>query len=332
MAEEAFNGLAPAMVHKSHQVADACELVFAEMHKAVVGQNALLDALMVALLSNGHVLVEGVPGTAKTLALRALARTLGVEFSRVQFTPDLMPSDIIGTNVFDPRTAEFHLRKGPLFTGILLADEVNRTPPKTQSALLEAMEERAVTIDGVTHALPQPFMVCATQNPIEFEGTYPLPEAQLDRFMLKVVVDYPTEDEETAILDRYQAGFRANDLDAVGIRQVLTADRLAELKRHVDAVTVTPGVRRYITQLCRAGRSNRNALLGPSPRGTIYLMLAAKAMAAMNRRDYATPDDVKAIAHPVLDHRVLVRPESEMDGITADQVVAGMLSTVEVPR
>lgn len=314
------------------RVADVCQLAFGEMHKVVVGQDALLRALLIALFADGHVLLEGVPGTAKTLAVRCFARVFGALFSRVQFTPDLMPSDIIGTNVFDPRTAEFRLRKGPVFTGVLLADEINRTPPKTQSALLEAMEERAVTIDGTTHRLPEPFLVCATQNPIEFEGTYPLPEAQLDRFMLKVNVEYPAEHEETEILGRYQAGFRATDLDSVGIRCIVRPPDLRPLREAVNAVTVTPEVRGYMTRLCRAARSHRDAMLGPSPRGTIYLLLTSKVVAAMNRRNFVTPDDVKAVAHLVLRHRVLMRPESEMEGITPEHIIQSVLDTVEVPR
>lgn len=311
---------------------ETCRKATAELHKAVVGQDDLLRALMVAALSNGHVLLEGVPGIAKTLAVRSFARVLGVEFARVQFTPDLMPADVIGTNVFDPRTAQFHLRKGPVFAGVLLADEINRTPPKTQAALLEAMEERSVTIDGVTHLLPEPFLVCATQNPIEFEGTYPLPEAQLDRFMLKVVMDYPSEDEETEILRRYHIGFRASDLDACGIRQVLDSQKLKDLRRMADLVTVTPEVQRYIAQVCRSARANRHALLGPSPRGAVYLMLAAKSLAAMSGRDFVTPDDVKGIAVPVLRHRILVQPESEMEGIAPEKILQHALDTVEVPR
>jgi len=255
-----------------------------------------------------------------------------MEFARVQFTPDLMPSDVIGTNVFDPRTAEFRLRKGPVFAGVLLADEVNRTPPKTQAALLEAMEERAVTIDGVRHQLPEPFLVCATQNPIEFEGTYPLPEAQVDRFMLKVIVDYPSPEEEHAILLRYQEGFRATDLDATGIEPVLDLHRLRELRACADSTTVTAEVRSYIAAISRTCRASRHALLGPSPRATISLMLAAKARAAISGTDYVTPDDVKAVAPTVLRHRFILRPESEMEGVSADYIVQSVLESVEVPR
>lgn len=314
------------------RIAEAGRAVLDELHRAVVGQDVMLETLFIAALCGGHVLLEGVPGTAKTLAVRAFAMVLGADFARVQFTPDLMPSDIIGTNVFDPRSVEFRLRRGPIFTNTLLADEVNRTPPKTQSALLEAMEERAVTIDGTRYPLPDPFLVCATQNPIEFEGTYPLPEAQVDRFMFKVVINYPEEAEEQEILSRYHDGFRAADLATSGIRQVLSGDDLKELRQILETVRVLPDVRAYIVRLCRAARTNRNVLLGPSPRGAIYLMLASRAHAALNGRDFTTPDDIKAMAMSVLRHRVILRPESEMEGVTPEQTVSTVLDTVPVPR
>lgn len=313
-------------------VAQFAERMLSELRKAIVGQDEMLEMLAVALLARGHVLLEGVPGTAKTLAVRAFALACDVPFSRIQFTPDLMPSDILGTNVFDPKDSVFTLRKGPLFASIVLADEVNRTPPKTQAALLEAMEERRATIDGVGHPLPDPFLVCATQNPVEYEGTYPLPEAQLDRFMLKVVLDYPSLDEEMAILDRYQAGFRATDLRAAGIAPVLTTSGLQALRAAVDAVQVSSAVRRYIADIARAGRDHRHLTLGPSPRATVTLMLASKALAAMHDRDFVTPDDVKTLARPVLRHRILLRPESEIEGQTPDRVLASILDQVAVPR
>lgn len=303
-----------------------------EMAKAVVGQEELVEMLTVALLANGHVLLEGVPGTAKTLAVRAFARLCDLPFARIQFTPDLMPSDVIGTNIFDPATTSFTLRKGPIFTGILLADEVNRTPPKTQSALLEAMEERKATIDGVSHALPEPFLVCATQNPVEYEGTYPLPEAQLDRFMLKVQVGYPSQEEEERILERYQRGFRANDLDAAGIAPVASPKEISEARDSVNRVTVSADVRRYIVAIAREGRANRHLFLGPSPRASVTLMLAVRALAASGGRDFVTPDDVKMIALPALRHRILLKSESEIEGFTTDRVLQSLLETVEVPR
>lgn len=303
-----------------------------EMHKAIVGQEELIEMLLVALLTGGHILLEGVPGTAKTLAIRTLARILNVPFARIQFTPDLMPSDILGTNVFDPRSGQFNIKKGPLFAGLVLADEINRTPPKTQSALLEAMEERRVTIDGVSYELPQPFLVCATQNPVEFEGTYPLPEAQLDRFMLMVKVDYPSMEEEEQILSRVQEGFRSQDLDTAHITPLLHMGDLHRYRAEVDSVRVEPGVRRYIVQVARATRENRHTLLGASPRAVITLFSAAKAFAAIQGRDFVTPDDVKTVAFPVLRHRLIVRPESELEGLTPDRVLEAALQSVEVPR
>jgi MoxR-like ATPase len=322
----------PAAPTANSQVARTAERLFEEMGKAIVGQDELLEMLAIALLANGHLLLEGVPGTAKTLAVRAFARICDISFARIQFTPDMMPSDILGTNVYNPREGVFNLKKGPIFAGILLADEVNRTPPKTQAALLEAMEERRVTIDGVSHHLPDPFMVCATQNPIEYEGTYPLPEAQLDRFMFKVLIDYPSAEEEQAILARYQSGFRAANLDTANLQPVISAKELPELRRQVDAVSVSPALRRYITEIARTARSNRHLVLGPSPRAAITLMLAAKALAAIRDRDFVSPDDVKYLAKPVLRHRILLRPESEIEGHTADQVLEAVLDTVEVPR
>jgi MoxR-like ATPase len=313
-------------------VEEVADRVGAEVRKAIVGQDEMIEMLTVALLAGGHVLLEGVPGTAKTLAARAFGRACDVSFARIQFTPDLMPSDIIGTNVFEPATATFRLRKGPVFAGIVLADEINRTPPKTQAALLEAMEERRVTIDGVSHDLPSPFLVCATQNPVEFEGTYPLPEAQLDRFMLKIVLDYPSDAEEQAVLERYQAGFRAADLSTAALQPAVTEVDMAALRREVDAVAVSQDVRRYIVALARTIRANRHVVLGPSPRASVTLMLAAKAMAAIRGRDFVTPDDVKTLAPAVFRHRILLRPESEIEGHTADRVVDATLEAVEVPR
>jgi MoxR-like ATPase len=313
-------------------VARTADLLFTEMRKSIVGQDELLEMLVVALLANGHVLLEGVPGTAKTLAVRTLARVCDVPFSRIQFTPDLMPSDIIGTSVYDPRDSEFHLKKGPLFAGLVLADEVNRTPPKTQSALLEAMEERRVTIDGVSNTLPDPFMVCATQNPVEYVGTYPLPEAQLDRFMFKILIDYPTAEQEQSILMRYQSGFRASDLETAHLQAVVSTANLPELRTAVENVAVSPAVQKYITDIARAARANRHLTLGPSPRAAITLMLAAKALAALRDRDFVTPDDVKTLSGPTFRHRILLRPESESEGSTADRVLDAVLETVEVPR
>lgn len=308
------------------------ERIQGEMHKAVVGQDELVEMLVVAILAGGHVLLEGVPGVAKTLSVRALARIFNVSFARIQFTPDLMPSDILGINVFDPRDQHFHLKKGPIFAGLVLADEINRTPPKTQSALLEAMEERRVTIDGEPHALPEPFLVCATQNPIEYEGTYPLPEAQLDRFMLKINIVYPSAEEEQNILSRVQNGFRAQNLDTADIHPALQGTDLPGYRAEVERVRVDDSVQRYIVQIVRATRENRHLLLGASPRAAITLLLTAKALAAIRGRDFVTPDDIKTMATSVLRHRLLVRPESDIEGYTGDRIVESILQAVEVPR
>jgi MoxR-like ATPase len=313
-------------------VNELADRIAIEMHKAVVGQDELVEMLVVAILAGGHILLEGVPGTAKTLSIRSLARIFNVAFARIQFTPDLMPSDILGINVFDPRNQEFNLKKGPIFAGLILADEINRTPPKTQAALLEAMEERRVTIDGISHPLPYPFLVCATQNPIEYEGTYPLPEAQLDRFMLKVVIDYPSAEQEQDILARVQGGFRAQNLDTAEICPALQAPDLPRFQTEVERVRVEPGVQRYIVQLARNTRQNRHLLLGASPRAAITLLLTTKALAAVRGRDFVTPDDVKTMAGPVLRHRLVVRPESEIEGYTSDRIVETVLQETEVPR
>ena len=311
---------------------DLAQQITAEMHKTVVGQSELVEMLVVAVLAGGHVLLEGVPGTAKTLSVRTLARIFSVSFARIQFTPDLMPSDILGVSIYDPRSQEFNLKKGPIFTGLLLADEVNRTPPKTQSALLEAMEERRVTIDGISHDLPEPFLVCATQNPIEYEGTYPLPEAQLDRFMLKVNVAYPSSEEEQSILLRVQGGFRSQNLDTADIQPVLQGSDMPYFRAEIERVRVESPVLKYIVEVIRATRDHRHLTLGASPRAAITLLMTSKALAAIRGRDFVTPDDVKTMARPVLRHRLAVRPESEIEGYTGDRIVESILQSVEVPR
>lgn len=311
---------------------DAADRVRQEMRKAIVGQDHLIDMLLVAIISGGHVLLEGVPGTAKTLAVKSLARVFDGTFSRIQFTPDLMPSDIIGTNVFDPRTQQFQFRKGPLFAGMVLADEINRTPPKTQSALLEAMEERRVTVDGTPHHLPQPFLVCATQNPVEYEGTYPLPEAQLDRFMIRVVLDYPTALEEQALLSRVLDGFRSHDLDSMGITRILSAEGLRELRQETESVTIEPSVRDYIVDICRGTRTSKHVSLGASPRASVILLMTSRTLAAINGRTYVTPDDVRRMAGPVLLHRLIIRPDSEVEGYTSQKVLETVIQSIEVPR
>ena len=304
----------------------------AEVGKAVVGQDAAITGLVIALLCRGHVLLEGVPGTAKTLMVRALAASLSLEHARIQFTPDLMPGDVTGSLVYDNRTSAFSFRRGPVFTNLLLADEINRTPPKTQAALLEVMEEAQVSVEGVPTPLPDPFLVAATQNPIEYEGTYPLPEAQLDRFLLMLTVPLPDRDSEYGILARHMGGFDPRDLAAAGVRPVATAQDLARARESVATVTVRPEVMAYVVDLARATRTSPSALLGVSPRGAIALLRTARAWAWLAGRDYVTPDDAKALARPALRHRIKVRPEAELEGITADTIIETVLGSVPVPR
>jgi len=304
----------------------------AEVGKAVVGNDPAITGLIIALLCRGHVLVEGVPGVAKTLLVRTLATALDLETTRIQFTPDLMPGDVTGSLVYDARSSEFSFREGPVFTNLLLADEINRTPPKTQSALLEAMEERQVSVDGRPRPLPDPFIVIATQNPVEYEGTYPLPEAQLDRFLLKLSVSPPSREDEIGILSRHAQGFDPRDLAAAGIKPVAGPAQLAAARSAVGAVTVGPEVLGYIVDLCRATRSLPAVRLGVSPRGATALLAATRAWAWLAGRGYATPDDVKALARPTLRHRLDLRPEAELEGATGDGVIDRVLATVPVPR
>ncbi|GAA2039222.1 MoxR family ATPase [Streptomyces carpaticus] len=310
----------------------ALEALRGEIGKAVVGQDAAVTGLVVALLCKGHVLLEGVPGVAKTLLVKTLATALELDTKRVQFTPDLMPSDITGSLVYDTRTAEFSFQPGPVFTNLLLADEINRTPPKTQASLLEAMEERQVSVDGTPRPLPEPFLVAATQNPVEYEGTYPLPEAQLDRFLLKLTLPLPTREQEVDVLNRHAAGFDPRDLGAAGVRTVAGPDELAAARAEVAQVTVSPEISGYVVDLCRATRTSPSLALGVSPRGAKALLSTARAWAWLSGRTYVIPDDVKALALPTLRHRVRLRPESEMEGITADTVINGLLAHVPVPR
>lgn len=303
-----------------------------ELGKAVVGQDRVLEEMMVGLLAEGHVLLEGVPGLAKTLMVRALARVLSVDFRRIQFTPDLMPSDVMGTSVYELHTGTFRVKKGPIFTNLLLADEVNRTPPKTQAALLEAMEERQVTIDGVSYPLPAPFMVFATQNPIEYEGTYPLPEAQLDRFMLKIIVGYPAADEEMQLLEKHRQGFRSGELDQTDLRPVVDATAINIARKAVRRVLVERPILEYVAAIARKTRDWPSLSLGASPRAALTLLSASQALAAIRGRDFVTPDDVKAMSIPVLRHRLILRPEAEVEGIRPDHVVTRILETIPVPR
>ncbi|WP_370894766.1 AAA family ATPase [Janibacter sp. GXQ6167] len=306
--------------------------VRAEVGKAVVGQDAAVTGMLIGLLCGGHVLLEGVPGVAKTLLVRTLASALDVETRRVQFTPDLMPGDLTGSLVFDAGSAEFHFRRGPVFTNLLLADEINRTPPKTQSALLEAMEERQVSIDGEPHPLPTPFMVAATQNPVEYEGTYPLPEAQLDRFLLKLVLPLPPRSDEISVLLRHASGFDPRDLAAAGVEAVANGKDLAKGARAVRSVAISDAVTGYIVDIARATRQSPSVQLGVSPRGATALMRTAQAWAWLNGRGYVTPDDVKALAQATLAHRIGLRPEAEIEGVKVAQVLDSALAAVPVPR
>nr|WP_229847730.1 MoxR family ATPase [Kitasatospora griseola] len=303
-----------------------------EIGKAVVGQDAAVTGLVVALLCGGHVLLEGVPGVAKTLLVRTLATALDVETKRIQFTPDLMPGDVTGSLVYDTRTAEFSFQPGPVFTNLLLADEINRTPPKTQAALLEAMEEKQVTVDGEPRKLPEPFLVAATQNPVEYEGTYPLPEAQLDRFLLKLILPLPTREQEFQVLARHAGGFDPRDLAAAGVRPVAGPADLATARAEIRALTVSPEILAYIVDLVRATRQSPSLAMGVSPRGATALLNTSRAWAWLAGRDYVTPDDVKALALPTLRHRIQLRPEAEMEGTTADSVIQAVLAQTPAPR
>jgi len=302
-----------------------------QVGKVVVGQEEFRDHCLVTLLCRSHALLEGVPGVAKTLLVKTLSRILGLEFQRVQCTSDLMPADIIGTNILNMATSTFNLHKGPVFTDLLLVDEINRMPPRTQAALLECMEEYQVTIDGTRYQLPAEFSVFATQNPIEFEGTYPLPEAQLDRFLLKIRVAYPAAKDEVQMLTNVQNGFEARDLDSMGLMQLPTG-LLAAAQQEVKAVKVEPALFNYIVQIARRTRDWPSLSLGASPRAAISLMVVARAIAAVDARDYVIPDDVKAAAPPVLRHRLVLKPEADLEGLSADLIVADVLRAVEVPK
>jgi len=303
-----------------------------ELHKVIVGQDDPIEQVLVALLAEGHALIEGVPGTAKTLTVKTLSRILNAGFGRIQFTPDLMPSDITGTNVFNMASSTFSLRRGPVFTDILLADEINRTPPKTQAALLEAMEERQVTIDGEAYALSPLFTVLATENPIEYEGTYPLPEAQLDRFLLKILLAYPSAEDEHQVIARWDAGFNARRLDQVEIQSLTDADAISRCRAEVRNMRVEPGVQHYIVDIVRRTRDHAAAQYGASPRAAVALLLCSKALSAIRGRNFTTPDDVRDIARPVLRHRLTLRAEAELDGATPDSVITDILQSAEVPR
>ena len=309
---------------------ESIEKVRSEIKKIIVGQEKIIDMMIAAVLADGHVLIEGVPGIAKTLLAKLIARTISAEFSRIQFTPDLMPSDILGTSVFNIKTSEFEFNRGPIFSNIILIDEINRAPAKTQSALFEAMEERQVTVDGTTYKLDNPFTVFATQNPIEHEGTYRLPEAQLDRFLFKVEMEYPLPDEEVKILLDLHSRKNINDLSQ--IHPVFTRDSLKELREKVRTSHMDENVAGYIAKIVNGTRNNSDIYLGGSPRASISIMIGAKANAAMKGRDFVTPDDVREVVYPALRHRILLTPEKEMEGKTTDDIIKTIIERVEVPR
>src|SRR5581483_11867963 len=322
----------PTQTSAADYVSQVVAHIRQEVHKVIVGQDEIIDQILICLFAEGHALIEGVPGTAKTLMVKTIARIIGAAFNRIQFTPDLMPSDITGTNVFNLNTSQFTLRHGPIFTDILLGDEINRTPPKTQAALLEAMEERQVTIDGESHPLSPLFLVLATENPIEYECTYPLPEAQLDRFLLKILISYPTVEQERQVVANWQAGFSSRKLDAVNLAPVDDPAMIPECRAFVRRVNVEIGVQNYLVEIVRRTREHPSLLWGASPRASVALLMAGKALAAMRGRDFATPDDVRDVVHPALRHRILPRSEAEIEGITPELVLDEILASVEVPR
>jgi len=306
-------------------VKQICDEIFAQMKKAVIGKIDVIEYILISLLSGGHVLLEGVPGVAKTYMANTFAKILNLEFKRIQFTPDLLPADIVGTYIYDQNKNEFRFRKGPIFANIILADEINRAPPKTQSALLESMQEKQVTVEGTTYPLPEPFIVIATQNPIELEGTYPLPEAQLDRFMFRVFVDYPTGDEEVEILEL------KNDEAKIELKAVTTAQQIKQMQRMVNKVHIRREIMEYIKDIVTKTRTDPQILLGASPRASIVLLTGSKAYAAIKGRSFVIPDDVKKLAYASLNHRIILKPEAELEGITVDDVIKRILEEASPP-
>ena len=321
-----------AAKQNAQKIEAAFERTVAEIGKVFVGQDELVEAVLIALLCEGNVLIEGVPGLGKTLLVNSLSRVLTCDFNRIQFTPDLMPSDVTGHSVYDMNEKQFNFNAGPIFTNLLLADEINRAPAKTQSSLLEAMQERQVTVDGTTYALDRPFITIATQNPLEQEGTYPLPEAQLDRFMFKLLVDYPTQQQENDILAQYAAGKDNRDLDSFDLQPVLTAEQIVKVQRAIRQIIIEPSVINYITSIVNKTRNWHTIEVGASPRASVNILLASRAMAACRGRDFVVPDDVKDLSPWVLRHRLRLRPDAEIEGIVADDVIRDVLDSVEAPR
>jgi MoxR-like ATPase len=332
MTEHHHDPVSPSATVDPDRAREALTAVRTEVAKAVVGQDAAVAGILIALLCRGHILLEGVPGVAKTLLVRSVAAALDVQTKRVQFTPDLMPGDVTGSLVYDNATSEFSFREGPVFTNLLLADEINRTPPKTQASLLEAMEERQVSVEGRPRPLPTPFLVAATQNPVEYEGTYPLPEAQLDRFLLKAVMPLPPREDEIGVITRHAGGFDPRDLAAAGIRAVASAADVEAGAEQVRRVAVSPAVAAYIVDIARATRSSPSVALGVSPRGATALLGTSRAWAWLNGRAFVTPDDVKSLAQATLAHRLSLRPEAELEGVAVSSVLDAAVGSVPVPR
>ena len=326
------NTFAPAVEQRTDLsgIKEMADNIRAEIGKIIVGQQRMVDLLITALLANGHVLIEGVPGVAKTLTTRLLARTLSTDFSRIQFTPDLMPSDVIGTSVFNPKTTDFNFKKGPVFANVVLIDEINRSPAKTQAALFEVMQERQISVDGTTYAMEEPFIILATQNPIEHEGTYKLPEAQLDRFLFKIEVTYPEHEDETAILEGVHK--RKHNNDPTQLDAVVSEAQIVDNQQKINEVHIEDSLIRYITEITQRSRNNSSVHIGASPRASVFMMRAAKAWAAVKGRDFVIPEDVQAMARPVLRHRLMLTPEKEMEGTTTDEVITQIIQQIEVPR
>ena len=313
-----------------NQINNAVMGVKAEVHKVVVGQEKLIDLMLAALFTNGHVLLEGVPGIAKTLTAKLLAKTLSADFSRIQFTPDMMPTDVTGTSVFNMKTSDFTFNKGPIFSNIVLIDEINRSPAKTQASLFEVMEEKQVTVDGFTHKMDFPFFVIATQNPIEQEGTYKLPEAQLDRFLFRIKLHYPSLEEEKQILHRFKEDFRTNSADDV--KAVLSKEDIKNCRAIIEKIHIKDELVSYIAQIVNNTRNNGDLFLGASPRASLAILRTSKALAVMAGRDFVTPDDIKTAAYPVLNHRIILTPEREMEGLHPEDIIKGIIENIEVPR